>query len=69
MIPALVAQPFVLAPGRKTRLFSPRGTPAHLSFGLSMFVLAITAGIFLAAGSLLALRPHPLSRASNGFGS
>jgi cytochrome c oxidase subunit 2 len=38
----------------KTSIFSPKGTPAHLSFGLSMFVLAITAGIFLAAGSLLA---------------
>jgi len=38
----------------KTSIFSPKGTPAHLSFGLSMFVLAITVGIFLAAGSLLA---------------
>ena len=37
----------------RTSIFSPKGTPAHLSFGLSMFVLAITAGIFLAAGSLL----------------
>jgi cytochrome c oxidase subunit 2 len=37
-----------------TSIFAPRGTPAHLSFGLSVLVLAITAGIFLTAGSLLA---------------
>jgi cytochrome c oxidase subunit 2 len=34
-------------------IFSPSGTPAHLIFGLSMFVLAITAAIFLAAGGAL----------------
>ena len=37
-----------------TSIFSPKGTPAHFIFGLSMFVLAITAAIFLAAGGILA---------------
>ncbi len=39
---------------KPTSIFHPQGTPAHLIFGLSMFVLAITAGIFLVVGSLLA---------------
>jgi cytochrome c oxidase subunit II len=38
----------------RTSIFSPKGTPAHFIFGLSMFVLAITAAIFLAAGGVLA---------------
>jgi len=37
----------------QTSIFSPHGTPAHFIFGLSMFVLAITAAIFLIAGGLL----------------
>jgi cytochrome c oxidase subunit 2 len=39
--------------GSATSIFSPQGAPAHLIFGLSMFVLSITAAIFLAAGGLL----------------
>jgi cytochrome c oxidase subunit 2 len=35
-------------------MFVPKGTPAHLIFGLSEFVLAITLGIFLFAGGVLA---------------
>jgi len=38
----------------KTSIFSPKGTPAHLIFGLSEFVLAITAAIFLTTGGVLA---------------
>ena len=38
----------------QTSVFAPKGTPAHLIFGLSIFVLAITAAIFLVAGGLLA---------------
>jgi cytochrome c oxidase subunit 2 len=41
-----------LSEGR-TSIFSPKGTPAHFIFGLSVFVLAITATIFLATASLL----------------
>ena len=37
-----------------TSIFAPKGTPAHLIFGLSIFVLAITAAIFLTAGGMLA---------------
>src|SRR5580658_3075842 len=48
----LLGVPSWLGEGR-TSIFSPRGTPAHFIFGLSMFVLAITAAIFLATGSLL----------------
>jgi cytochrome c oxidase subunit 2 len=40
--------------GAPTSIFSPKGTPAHFIFGLSMFVLAITAAIFLVAGGVLA---------------
>ena len=47
----------------RTSIFSPKATPAHLIFGLSIFVLAITAAIFLATGGVLAIRPHPLSPA------
>jgi cytochrome c oxidase subunit II len=38
----------------QTSIFSPKGTSAHLIFALSMFVLAITASIFLVAGGVLA---------------
>jgi cytochrome c oxidase subunit 2 len=37
-----------------TNMFDPAATPADSIFGLSMFVLAITAGIFLVVGGLLA---------------
>ncbi len=36
-----------------TSIFAPKGTPAHYIFGLSLFVLAITAAIFLTAGGVL----------------
>jgi cytochrome c oxidase subunit 2 len=36
-----------------TSIFSPKVTPAHFIFGLSMFVLAITAAIFLTVGGVL----------------
>jgi cytochrome c oxidase subunit 2 len=37
-----------------TNIFSPASTPANTIFGLSIFVLAVTAGIFLVVFSLLA---------------
>jgi cytochrome c oxidase subunit 2 len=49
----LLLVPSWLSEGR-TSIFSPKGTPAHFIFGLSMFVLAITAAIFLVAGGVLA---------------
>jgi len=39
--------------GGQTSIFSPKATPAHLIFGLSIFVLAIAAAIFLTAGGIL----------------
>jgi cytochrome c oxidase subunit 2 len=36
-----------------TNIFAPTSTPAHSIFGLSMFVLAITALIFVVVGGLL----------------
>src|ERR1700677_3768319 len=49
----LLGVPSWLGEGR-TSIFSPKGTPAHFIFGLSMLVLAITASIFLTAGGVLA---------------
>ena len=37
-----------------TNIFAPTSTPAHSILGLSMFVLAITALIFVVVGGLLA---------------
>ena len=37
----------------RTSIFAPKGTASHEIFGLSLFVLAITAAIFLAAGGVL----------------
>ena len=36
-----------------TNIFSPASTPAHTIFGLSMFVLAVTAVIFIVVCTLL----------------
>ena len=36
-----------------TTIFAPKGTPAHLIFGLSLFVLGIAAVIFLVVSGLL----------------
>jgi cytochrome c oxidase subunit 2 len=40
--------------GGPTSIFSPQATPAHEIYGLSMFVLVITLGIFLVVAGLLA---------------
>ncbi len=52
MRPWLLSASSWLTEGR-TSIFSPKGTPAHFIFGLSMFVLAITLVIFLVVASLL----------------
>lgn len=39
--------------GGPTSIFTPKGTPAHSIFGLSMLVLSITTVIFLVVGGLL----------------
>ena len=42
------------SPLSSTNIFAPASTPAKTIFGLSMFVLAVTAVIFVVVGSLLA---------------
>ena len=44
---------FALALRSPTTIFSPVSTPAHMIYSLSLFVFAITGGIFLVVGSLL----------------
>src|ERR1700680_4008952 len=41
------------SPLSSTNIFAPASTPAKTIFGLSMFVLAVTAVIFVVIGSLL----------------
>ncbi len=53
-----------------TGIFSPKATPAHLIFGLSVLVLAVTAAIFFTVAGILTYvliryrRRHPDSAAS-----
>lgn len=42
------------APKNTPSIFAPASTPANSIFGLSMFVLAITGGIFVVVGGLIA---------------
>ena len=59
-----------------TSIFSPASTPAHSIYGLSLFVFAITGGIFLVVGSLLVYamirfhaRPRDKTEPPQVFGS
>ncbi|HUX43190.1 MAG TPA: cytochrome c oxidase subunit II [Terracidiphilus sp.] len=49
-LPGLLAENWFQSP---TNIFAPEGTPAQSIFGLSMFVLAICAAIFLVVAGLL----------------
>jgi cytochrome c oxidase subunit 2 len=53
---AIAGQPaaWADAPQRTPSIFAPASTPADSIFGLSMFVLSITGGIFVVVGGLLA---------------
>lgn len=53
LIAATAQRAFALKMNTNTSIFSPASTPAHSIFDLSMFVLAITGGIFLVVGSLI----------------
>jgi cytochrome c oxidase subunit II len=44
----------VLAQSTNTSIFSPASTPAQSIYSLSLFVLALTSGIFLVVGGLIA---------------
>jgi cytochrome c oxidase subunit 2 len=50
----LLASPTSMAQGTTPSTFAPASTPAHQIFDLSIFVVAITGGIFLVVGGLLA---------------
>jgi cytochrome c oxidase subunit 2 len=42
-----------LSPDTNTSIFSPASTPSHAIYSLSLFVLAITGGIFVVVGGLI----------------
>jgi len=44
---------YAFAQNTNTSIFSPASTPSHSIFSLSMFVLAITGGIFVVVGGLI----------------
>src|SRR5260370_26100285 len=48
--PSLAQSPIFSSP---TNIFAPASTPAKSIFGLSLFVIAISAAIFVVVGSLL----------------
>src|ERR1700742_610637 len=51
----LLTSPVLIAQGTTPSTLAPASTPAHQIFDLSLFVIAITGGIFLAVGGLLAV--------------
>src|SRR6202789_3084303 len=51
----LLTSPMLLAQNRTPTTLAPASTPAHQIFDLSIFVAAITGGIFLVVGGLLAI--------------
>ena len=51
----LLTSPILIAQGTTPSTLAPASTPAHQIFDLSIFVVAITGGIFLVVGGLLAV--------------
>src|ERR1700751_1997043 len=51
----LLTSPMLIAQGATPSTLAPASTPAHQIFDLSVFVVAITGGIFLVVGGLLAV--------------
>src|ERR1700678_1224028 len=51
----LLASPMLIAQGITPSTLAPASTPAHQIFDLSIFVVAITGGIFVVVGGLLAI--------------
>src|SRR6266566_3664629 len=50
-----LTSPMLIAQGTTPSTLAPASTPAHQIFDLSVFVVAITGGIFLVVGGLLAV--------------
>jgi cytochrome c oxidase subunit 2 len=66
-MPAAFAQP-LHEPLSPTNIFAPASTPAQSIFGLSLFVLAVTASIFVVVFALLAYSVLKFRRKSNDDG-
>ena len=66
----LVTSSTLFAQGTTPSTLTPASTPAHQIFDLSVFVVAVTGGIFLVVGGLLAVvcigsgQRRPIPRAS-----
>src|SRR5579871_589562 len=73
----LLASPMLIAQGATPSTLAPASTPAHQIFDLSVFVVAITGGIFLVVGGLLAIalyrfrarKTDPLDEPAQIYGS
>lgn len=73
----LLTSPLLMAQGTTPSTLAPASTPAHQIFDLSLFVLAITGGIFLVVGGLLAIalfrfrsrKTDPLTEPAQIYGS
>jgi cytochrome c oxidase subunit 2 len=53
LLAAVAGAPRAFAYGTNTNIFAPVGTPSRAIYNLSLFVLAITAAIFVVVGSLI----------------
>src|SRR4051812_176114 len=73
----LLTSPMLIAQGTTPSTLAPASTPAHQIFDLSVFVVAITGGIFLVVGGLLAValyrfrtrKTDPLGEPAQIYGS
>jgi cytochrome c oxidase subunit 2 len=73
----LLTSPTLFAQGTTPSTLAPASTPAHQIFDLSVFVVAITGGIFLVVGGLLAValyrfraqKTDPLGEPAQIYGS
>src|SRR5580692_6788155 len=73
----LLTSPLLIAQGTTPSTLAPASTPAHQIFDLSIFVIAITGGIFVVVGGLLAIalyrfrarKTDPLGEPAQIYGS
>src|SRR3981081_103208 len=73
----LLTSSMLVAQGTTPSTLAPASTPAHQIFDLSIFVVAITGGIFLVVGGLLAIalyrfrtrKTDPLGEPAQIYGS
>jgi len=65
---AIVSAQNIAPPLSPTNIFAPASTPAESIFGLSMFVLSVTAAIFVVVFSLLAYSAVKFRKRNNDDG-